>query len=82
METVAKLFMNGRSQAVRIPKAFRFEGVDSVIVRKDGDTLLIRPARVRPARNSWLTFPDDAPLAGDNFMNERPDLIQLERLRF
>ena len=45
METVAKLFMNGRSQAVRISKAFRFEGVDSVIVRKDGDTLLIRPAR-------------------------------------
>lgn len=77
METVAKLFMNGRSQAVRIPKAFRFEGVDSVIVSKDGDTLLIRPAR-----KSWLTFPDDAPPADDDFMNERPDLVQPERVRF
>ncbi len=77
METVAKLFMNGRSQAVRIPKAFRFEGVDSVIVRKDGDTLLIRPAR-----KSWLTFPDDAPLTDNDFMTERPDLMQLGRVKF
>ena len=77
METVAKLFMNGRSQAVRISKAFRFEGVDSVIVRKDGDTLLIRPAR-----KSWLTFRDDAPSADADFMDERTDLMQPERVGF
>ncbi len=77
METVAKLFMNGRSQAVRIPKAFRFEGVDSVIVRKEGDALVMRPAR-----KSWLTFADDAPLADDDFMAERPDLVQLGRVKF
>ena len=33
MEITAKLFTNGRSQAVRIPKACRFEGVDEVILR-------------------------------------------------
>ena len=39
MEITAKLFRNGRSQAVRIPKAFRFEGVDQVIMRKEGEAL-------------------------------------------
>lgn len=31
----AKLFMNGRSQAVRLPKAYRFEG-DEVAIRRGG----------------------------------------------
>ena len=26
MESIAKIFQNGRSQAVRLPKAFRFKG--------------------------------------------------------
>jgi antitoxin VapB len=33
----AKLFLNGRSQAVRLPTEFRFEG-DVVFIRKDGAT--------------------------------------------
>ena len=33
----AKLFMNGRSQAVRLPAAFRFEG-DEVFIRHDEST--------------------------------------------
>ena len=32
----AKLFMNGRSQAVRLPKEFRFRG-DEISIRKEGD---------------------------------------------
>jgi Antidote-toxin recognition MazE, bacterial antitoxin len=32
----AKLFWTGRSQAVRLPKEFRFEG-DTVMVRREGD---------------------------------------------
>src|SRR5271166_724731 len=42
MSQVAKLFKNGRSQAVRLPAAFRFEG-DKVYVRRDpvsGDVIL------------------------------------------
>ncbi len=37
----AKLFLNGRSQAVRLPKAFRFEGNEVYIKRSSGGVLLI-----------------------------------------
>jgi antitoxin VapB len=39
---VAKLFMNGRSQAVRLPRAFRFAG-NSVRIRRDGDVVVLEP---------------------------------------
>lgn len=38
MET-AKLFTNGRSQAVRLPKEFRFEG-DEVFIKRVGDAVV------------------------------------------
>ncbi len=38
-----KLFTNGRSQAVRIPRDFEMPG-DTAIMRKDGDRLIIEPA--------------------------------------
>ena len=44
MSQVAKIFTNGRSQAVRLPAAFRFD-TDEVFVRKDeetGDVILSR----------------------------------------
>ncbi len=37
MATVAKLFMTGHSQAVRLPRDFRFEG-DEVYIRRDPNT--------------------------------------------
>ncbi len=40
MET-AKLFDNGRSQAVRLPKAYRFEGNEVYIKKVSGGVLLI-----------------------------------------
>ena len=40
MET-AKLFANGRSQAVRLPKAFRFDGNEVYIKKFSGGVLLI-----------------------------------------
>jgi len=40
MET-AKLFVNGRSQAVRLPKAFRFDGNEVYIKKISGGVLLI-----------------------------------------
>ena len=42
----AKLFKNGRSQAVRIPKEFEF-ACDEVTLRKDGHRLIIEPVRKR-----------------------------------
>jgi antitoxin VapB len=38
----AKLFASGRSQAVRLPKAYRFEG-DEVIVKRFGNGVLLLP---------------------------------------
>ena len=52
MPRTAKLFRNGRSQAVRLPAEYRFEGVE-VYVRRDpktGDVILSR----RP--ESWKDF--------------------------
>lgn len=43
MSTVAKLFKSGRSQAVRLPKALRFEG-EEVIVKRFGNGVLLLPA--------------------------------------
>jgi len=48
---VAKLFQNGRSQAVRLPKEFRFEG-DRVRVRRVQGGVLLEPMSSDPAE--WL----------------------------
>jgi virulence-associated protein VagC len=44
--THAKLFRNGRSQAVRLPKEFRFPG-DEVTLRREGDAVIMEPVRKR-----------------------------------
>ena len=41
----AKLFLNGRSQAVRLPKAFRFEGMVEVLIERDGERVILSPTR-------------------------------------
>ncbi len=38
----AKLFWSGRSQAVRLPKEFRFEG-EEVRIRRHGQTVVLEP---------------------------------------
>lgn len=47
MSSTAKLFMHGRSQAVRLPKEFRFEG-DEVRVSKIGDKVILEPLKKKP----------------------------------
>ncbi len=46
MAATAKLFRNGRSQAVRLPKEFRFEG-DEVSIRREGERVILEPVRLR-----------------------------------
>ena len=48
--SVAKLFMNGRSQAVRLPAECRFDA-DEVTIQKLGDTVIISPKT-----NRWDEF--------------------------
>ena len=42
MTQTAKLFMNGRSQAVRLPAEFRFPGRE-VLIERQGDAVVLRP---------------------------------------
>ena len=50
MGSTAKIFMTGRSQAVRLPKEFRFES-DEVRIRKEGNSVILEPL---PEDWSWL----------------------------
>lgn len=47
----AKIFTTGRSQAVRLPKAFRFEGTE-VSVERQGDAVILRP-KVQSKEEWW-----------------------------
>lgn len=59
MEATAKLFINGRSQAVRLPKEFRFKGTE-VKIRKEDRKVILEPAKTSdwPA-NFWDIFAPD-----------------------
>ena len=59
MESIAKVFQNGRSQAVRIPKEFRFKG-NEVKISKKGDKVILEPLeRSRWPEGFWDAFPVD-----------------------
>lgn len=68
----AKLFKNGRSQAVRLPKGFRFEG-DEVEIRREGSAVVLEPVkRERLPGSYWqrvdrlrkgLAVPEPGPLS-------------------
>ena len=75
MKATAKLFTNGRSQAVRIPKALEFQGIREVAISPHGDGLLLEPIR-----KSWGTFAEDAPEVDDDFLSERSDLLDSGRI--
>ncbi len=64
---VAKIFMNGRSQAVRLPKDFRFD-CDEVYVRKQGDGIIISPKK-----SSWDDFFDQQSAFGGDYLSNRED---------
>ena len=61
MET-AKVFWSGRSQAVRLPKAFRFES-DEVRIRRHGDAVILEPVARDWAWLDSLVRPLDADFA-------------------
>ena len=44
LERNARVFRNGRNQAIRIPREFEFVG-DEVLIRKEGNTLVIVPVQ-------------------------------------
>jgi antitoxin VapB len=60
----AKVFQNGRSQAVRLPKEFRFEG-DEVFVHKVGNAVVLLPVQ-----HSWDTLFESLNQFSEDFMSD------------
>lgn len=80
MTATAKLFWSGRSQAVRLPKAFRIDA-DEVRIRRHGAAIILEPVA-----NDWAWLDEVARELGDDFlpegreqpaMQERPELDTL-----
>ncbi len=70
----AKIFENGRSQAVRLPKECRFSG-EEVAVNKIGDVVILMPKE-----NKWAGFLSSLNLFSDDFMcNGREQPSEQER---
>lgn len=62
---VAKLFQNGKSQAVRLPKAYRFQGT-KVYLKKVGNAVVLIPEQ-----DSWQSLADSLALFSQDFMAAR-----------
>ena len=60
----AKVFENGRSQAVRLPKECRFS-TDEVAVNKIGDIVLLMPKT-----NKWSSFMQAIDMFSEDFMED------------
>lgn len=73
----ARVFMNGRSQAVRLPKEFRFD-TDRVAIRREGGHVILSPIY-----EDWDDYFENAPKAGADFAaavaESRSSLPPLER---
>ena len=67
MAQTAKLFMNGRSQAVRLPVEFRFSGRE-VFIERQGDVVVLRPKPV-----GWDDFFARASEVPADFLADRKD---------
>ena len=63
----AKVFENGRSQAVRLPKECRFN-TDEVAVNRIGDIVLLIPKT-----NKWSSFMQAIDMFSDDFMQDGRD---------
>lgn len=67
MTQTAKVFMNGRSQAVRLPAKFRFSCAE-VFVEQQGEAVVLRPKPV-----GWDDFFARASRVPEDFLGERKD---------
>ena len=75
MQRTAKIFMNNRNQAVRLPKEFQFN-THEVFIRKEGNDVVLSP---KPA--DWSAYLSNGPVASNEFMEGIEDLPVQERER-
>jgi antitoxin VapB len=73
MPRTAKIFMNNRNQAVRLPKDFQFN-TQEVFIRKEGNDVILSP---RPV--DWSSYLANGPAAFDAFMEGIEELPAHER---
>ena len=73
MQRTAKIFMNNRSQAVRLPKEFQFSTTE-VFIRKVGDEVILS---ARP--KDWSEYLASGPIASSEFMENVDELPMQER---
>ena len=72
MET-AKLFMNGGSQAVRLPKSCRFEGDEVYVMKMGGAVMLV------PKDDPWLGMMEAIEMMPDDFMEDGIEELPYEK---
>ena len=73
MRRTAKIFMNNRNQAVRLPKEFQFNTREVFIRKQENDVIL------SPRPEDWSSYLKNGPVASETFMDEVEDLPVQER---
>jgi antitoxin VapB len=73
--TTAKLFQNGQSQAVRLPKEFRFDNLKEVFIKKINGMVVLMP---KESTKTWDDFFDNLDNFSEDFMLDR---VQPEQQR-
>ena len=68
MTAIAKIFKNGQSQAVRLPKEFRFENQEELFVKKIEDGIILLP---KNDKSVWDNMFDRLDEFSDDFMETR-----------
>ena len=66
--TTAKLFQNGQSQAVRLPKEFRFDNLKEVFIKKVNGMVVLIP---KSDKSVWGKMYDNLDEFSDDFMQTR-----------
>lgn len=69
----ARIFLNGQSQAVRLPKEFRFEG-EEVFIKKVGDATVLFPTK-----NPWRSLINSLNQFSSDYMTTREQPDQQDR---
>lgn len=73
---IAKIFENGRSQAVRLPKKYRFDDTEVFVKKLDDIVLLI------PKNSCWKTFESSLNNFSEDFLADRnqPEIQKRDRI--
>ena len=73
----AKIFMNGKSQAIRLPKKFRFKDGEEILIKKIGESVILCPKD-----KAWENFLACEPIddsVGEAIEEIRKDYVHIER---